>query len=392
MLLGILIATSLLVQTQSSAGTDWRTLLEDGKQAYLKHDYAGSVVQLKAAAEAAAAAAEGDAGVLETLRLLSAVYRDTGDLAQAELVLLQAVERCAPDSLALAATLEQLAAIQRAQGHSDETLATIERAIAIRERITASPRVELARDLTTSALLVYKTDVKKATGQLQRAIHEWDAASPGDPQVLPAIEALAAVYRDGAQYAEAEPLLFRALRMREAATGPGSAEVIAAVDSLAYVEFGLKKFTDAEPLYRRLLALWETHGGPDHPMTALTLDKMAEFFAAQQRYDEAEKAAATALESRLKMHLGSLNQAGRMLLMQAKLTEAEEHYRTAVQIGDLSKAPDEVMDPLLRIYAKILVALKRDGDAEPVEIRIKNALYRKGEREGRRPSPVQPSH
>ena len=91
------------------------------------------------------------------------------------------------------------------------------------------------------------------------------------------------------------------------------------------------------------------------------------------------------------MHLASLNQAGRMLLIEAKLSEAAGHYRTAVQIGDLSKAPDEVMDPVLRIYAKILVALKRTGEAEPVEVRIKNALYRK-EREGRRPSHVQPSH
>ncbi len=396
MLLGsIFVIAGLLFQAQPAPPADnWRVLVEQGKQAYAKQAYADAISRLTTAAELAAAAEDGKDKVFDVLRLLAAVHQGAGNFAEAEQILKKVVEQSRPDSpnVAMAANLEQLASIHRAQGHSEQALAAIDRAVGIREQHADSNRSDLARDLTTSGLLLINLDLRKGAARLQEALREWDTASPGDPQALPAIEALAALYRDGTQYAEAEPLLLRALRIREAATGPDSAEVISTVDSLAYIEFGLKNYSQAEPYYRRLLALWERHGGPDHPMTALTLDKLAEFFAAQQRYEEAEQAANTALAARSRMYLGSLNQAGRMLLMQAKLSDAEDHFRRAVQIGDLAKAPDEVLDPVLRIYAKILTALERGREAESVEVRIKDALFRKGEREGRRPSPVQPSH
>lgn len=92
------------------------------------------------------------------------------------------------------------------------------------------------------------------------------------------------------------------------------------VDSLAYVEFGLKKMDDAEALCRRLLALWERNAVPGHPMVTLTLDKMAEFYAFQQRYADAETYARRATTLRARTHVASLNQNGRILLMQAKLS------------------------------------------------------------------------
>ena len=156
------------------------------------------------------------------------------------------------------------------------------------------------------------------------------------------------------------------------------------------MEFGLKKFAEAEVLYKRLAALWEKNAGADHPMLALTFDKMAEFYAFQQRYEEAEKFARDALALRTKMHVASLNQTGRILLMEAKLEEAENLYRTALQIGDLAEAPDDVLDPVLRTYAAVLRTLKRDDEAAALDARVKDALLRKTDREGRRSSPVTP--
>jgi len=387
-----LMAAGLLVQAAAGTPVDWRTQFESGKQAYAKHDYAEATARLNAAAEAAAAVKDGETGLLDTLRFLAGVYRETGDYAQAERVLDIAARHCGaadPNGIRLAAILEELTVVQRAQGHGDVALATIGKAIQIRESHTDVSRADLARDLTTASALLYKAgEAEKAIAGFERALKEWDAVLPGDPQALPAMEALATAYRDRSQYLEAEPLVLRALRLREAASGPESAEVIAAVDSLAYIEFGLKKFPEAEVLFRRLLALWEANGGPDHPMTALTHDKMAEFFAFQQRYGEAEKSARQALAVRTKLHLASLNQTGRMFLMEAKLAEAEELYQRAVQIGDLAQAPDDVLDPVLRVYAKILRELKRDSEADALELRVKNAILRRADKEGRRPSPV----
>jgi hypothetical protein len=68
--------------------------------------------------------------------------------------------------------------------------------------------------------------------------------------------------------------------------------------------------------------------------------------------------------------------------MQAKIGDAEDLYARAVKIGDLAKAPDDVIDPVLRTYAKILRELHRDKDARPLELRVREAIQRRAEREG----------
>lgn len=375
-----LIVSSALLCCGIAAAADTR--FDAGKQAYARRDYAEAVAQLTAAAETAAESP----AYCEIVRFLAAAYRETGDRDRAEQVLALAVEEHRDAGL-----LEDLATMRRAQGRPQEALTALEEAVEIREARPDATRIELARDRTIAAMLHSKLgNADKAIEAFQRAIREWDLASPGDPQSLTALESLAVMYRDRAAYQEAEPLLERAVRLREAANGPDSAEVISAVDSLAYVEFGLKKFAPAEALYRRLAALWEKNAGADHPMLALTFDKMAEFYAFQQRYADAEIYARRALELRTRTHLASLNQTGRVLLMEAKLDEADKLYRTALQIGDLAEAPDDAMDPLLRTSATLLRTLKRDGEAEKLDARVKAALLRKADREGRLPSPVTP--
>jgi tetratricopeptide (TPR) repeat protein len=369
-----------------------RADLDKGRQAYVQQQYTEALARFDAAEQAARK--DGDAALLvECLRLRAAVQRDSSDAAHAEQSLQQAAVESAKaygdSSPELATVLEEIATGDRAQGRAEPALAAIEKAIKIREAQTGAARAGLARDLTLAAVLHQQAGQEEpAMDLLKRAIQEWSLAQPGDPQCLPAIEALAGIYRDRAQYEDAEPLLQRAVRMREAADGPDTSELIPSVDSLAYVEFGLKKYPEAEGIYKRLLGLWQKNAGAEHPMVALTLDKMAEFYAFQHRYEEAEKAATAALELRAKAYIASLHQTGRVLLMEAKMADAQDLYSRTVLIGDLAKAPDEVMDPPLRIYARILREMKRDDEAAAIEKRIKDALSRKVDHEGRRPAPV----
>jgi tetratricopeptide (TPR) repeat protein len=363
---------------------DLRAMLAAGQQAYTKHDYATAAAKFE---EVTAAAAGSPAIALEALRFLAAVNREKGDLAASESALLRAVDICAaPESYAdlgglrLAAVLEELAQTQRAAGHSDLALKTIGRAISTRSRFPNAPRIDVARDLTFAGLMSYAAgDVDQATGNLLSAIQEWDSASPGDVQSIAALDALAGIYRDQSKYAEAEPLLLRALRLRETMSGPDSSEVIASVDSLAYVEFGLRKLAETETLYKRLLALWVKNAGEDHPMVALTLDKLAEFYAFQQHYPEAQDAASKALALRVRVHIASLQQPGRILVMQSKLDEAEELYKRALEIGELASAPDDALDPPRRTYVLILRRLKRNEEADALQKKIDAALVN-GER------------
>jgi tetratricopeptide (TPR) repeat protein len=385
MLHAVILALAFLAPAAST------TELDKGRQAYARQQYPEALTLFEAA-EKSARAENDPALLLECLRLRAAVQRDSGDPAQADQSLQKAAEEAAKaygeTSPELAGVLEEIATGDRAQGRAEPAMVAVEKAIKIREAQTGPPRAGLARDLTLAAVLHQQADqVEPAMELLKRAIQEWSLTQPGDPQCLPAIEALAGIYRDRSQYADAEPLLQRAVRLREAASGLDSAELIPPVDSLAYVEFGLQKYADAEPLYKRLLDLWQKNAGADHPMVALTLDKMAEFYAFQHRYEEAEKSAIAAMELRSRTYIASLNQTGRVLLMEARLDDAADLYRRTEQIGDLSHAPDDVMDPPLRIYAKILREMKQDRAAAAVEKRIKEALLRKADREGRRTLP-----
>lgn len=359
--------------------TDWKTELDQANKALVARDYQGAAAHFQSALEAGGTPPVNDQAMFDALRGSATVARYQGHLEAAEQSLVKAIEICArthgQSSPELAPVLSELATVQRARGERAEAIASLKSAIGIREANPTFKSEDLARDLTSQALL--ESDRNAARGILIRALAAWETVVPPDsPQLLPVIDALAALARDAYEYAEAEPLLLLALIIRQAALGPDSSELLATLDSLAYVYFGEKKYAEAEPVYKRLLELWQLNAGPEHPMVALTLDKMSEFYAAQERYPEAEQAAFSALELRTRMHMASLNQAGRMLVIQAKLDEAGEWYRTAVQIGDLSKATSQVLDPLLRIYARILDEQKKPEEASAIRKRVIDAVMK----------------
>jgi tetratricopeptide (TPR) repeat protein len=88
---------------------------------------------------------------------------------------------------------------------------------------------------------------------------------------------------------EAEPLLQRALAVREKALGPDHPDVAVALNDLALLYERQGRYADAEPLYKRALAINEKGLGPDHPVVATYLNNLAELYRAQGRYADAEQ-------------------------------------------------------------------------------------------------------
>ena len=373
---------------------DWKAEIELGKKAIAAHDYRAASERFSAALKLAESSPAEVTGRLEVLRACARASLLQGRLEESEQFLSRAAaaaeKECGESSPELASALSDLAAVQRSRGERKEAITSLEKAVAIRTSLPDGKPEDLAKDLTGLGLLQVATGAgDKAKETLQQALAAWEtAAGPDSPQLLPVLDALGGIHRSAAEYADAEPLYLRALAIREASLGPESSELLSSLDSLAYVYFGQQKYAEAEPVYRHLLAMWESSAGPDHPMVALTLDKMAEFYAFQQRYAEAEAAATQALSLRTNQHIASLNQTGRILIMEAKLSEAEDLYHRSIQIGDLAKASDATLDPLLRIEARILRDTDRAPEADALDKRVKDALIRKADREGRRPSPV----
>jgi tetratricopeptide (TPR) repeat protein len=230
-----------------------------------------------------------------------------------------------------------------------------------------------------------------AASYFQIGLGLWGALPNSGLQILTALDPLAQIRRDQNNYKEAEEYYTWALRLREAALGPKDLELISTLDSLAYVLFGQRKYAEAEPVYNRLLALWEMVGGQDHPMVALTLDKMAEFFIEQKRYDTAEPLAQRALFIRSKATIEGLHRTGRVLTGQKKLDEATEVYARAVRIATEAGVPDEDIPGTLRAYALLLRQKQRGKEADAIDKRLREAMNRKTEKEGKRPAPPPPS-
>jgi len=78
-----------------------------------------------------------------------------------------------------------------------------------------------------------------------------------------------------AAYAQARPLIERALMFREGALGPDHPDTAESVNDLALLLKTQGDFAAARPLYERALAIYEKVRGPDHPNTATSLDNLA---------------------------------------------------------------------------------------------------------------------
>ncbi len=80
---------------------------------------------------------------------------------------------------------------------------------------------------------------------------------------------LGSMLREKAIYAEAEPLMRRALTVRENSLGPDHPNVAAILNNLALLLRATNRLAEAELLYRRALAMGEAALGPDHPKVAI---------------------------------------------------------------------------------------------------------------------------
>jgi tetratricopeptide (TPR) repeat protein len=98
-----------------------------------------------------------------------------------------------------------------------------------------------------------------------------------------------AYYLDSrAQYPLAEPLLQRALAIREQQLGPEHPDTATSLNNLAELYRAQGRYEQAEPLLQRALAIWERVLGPEHPNTAASLNNLAEIYLAQSKHEQAE--------------------------------------------------------------------------------------------------------
>ena len=282
-----------------------------------------------------------DLRVLQAVQMLAYLSRVAGDLAATEDWLAEALDCTGRlrgyNSIDVADIRVDIAGVRRLRKNAEGAIASLQEALNKTMFPPPGDRIRAARIATTMGhISLEQKDNERARSQLQLAVQLWNETMRDDPELLPALETLGAMYRDDSNYEAALPLFTRALRIREMSFGAASAELIVGLDNAAYVLFGLKRYAEAEPLYARLLQTWLETAGSDHPMVALTLDKMAEFFAAQKRIAEAGEMARRATEIRARSLAESLRLRARLAAEAGSVGEAERLRKQGAAALDLA--------------------------------------------------------
>jgi tetratricopeptide (TPR) repeat protein len=195
------------------------------------------------------------------------------------------------------------------------------------------------------------------------------------PDTANSLNNLAGLYRAQGKYGQAEPLYQRALAIREQQLGPEHPDTAHSLNNLAVLYDVQGKYEEAEPLYQRALVIWEQELGASHPDTATGLNNLAGLYDAQGKYAEAEPLLERALAIR-EQELGAshpdtatgLNSLAALYNHQGKYREAEPLYQRALAICENILGRDHPTTQSLREnYTFLLRNMGRDAEAKQLE-------------------------
>ena len=178
----------------------------------------------------------------------------------------------------------------------------------------------------------------------------------------------------GGATADAEPLLRRAVAIRELVLGPAHPDLATSLHKLANACDNMGRPAEAEPLYRRVVAIREQAFDPEHPLVAEALGCLGFFLLQAGRRAEAEPIIARSLASYERtigpehpdlalslFHMAWLYQAS------GRAAEAEPLYRRAIAAAEqaLGQEHPRVAD-FLSSLAGLYRVTGRHAEAEPL--------------------------
>ncbi len=214
-----------------------------------------------------------------------------------------------------------------------------------------------------------RADYAAAEPLYRRALKIDEATyGPDHPTVAICLNNLAQLLQATGRLAEAEEPMRRALAIWEKALGPEHTQVATGLNNLAHLLQATGRLTEAEEPMRRALAIWEKALGPEHTQVATGLNNLASLLQATGRLQEAEEPMRRALaideaaygteHPTVAIRLNNLAQ---LLQATGRLGEAEAPMRRAVEILERSLGPDHPRTQLGRANLAALEAALRDA-------------------------------
>jgi tetratricopeptide (TPR) repeat protein len=258
------------------------------------------------------------------------------------------------------------------RGQYREAEPLLKHALLIREEQLEVSHTDVTNSLNNLAAL-YRAQGRYGEAELlyQRALDIAEGQlGASHPQTAASLNNLAAVYESQGRYGEAEPLYRRALRIAEKQLGASHPQTAASLNNLATLYENQGHYGEAEPLYQRALHIREEQLGASHPDTAGSLNNLALLYYNQGHYGEAEpllKRALLIAEEQLggshPQIAGSLSNLAELYRIQGRYGEAEPLYRRAVKVALTSLGPEHPQtQQILRNLLALLSNLYTNGD------------------------------
>lgn len=170
---------------------------------------------------------------------------------------------------------------------------------------------------------------------------------PDHPNLIPFLNNLALFYSEQNRYVQAEPIFQRALEVQEKVLGLGHPDVAQNLNNLAVVYRDQGKWTQAELLFQRALEIRKKILGPEHPEVAAVLNNLGMLYRMQGKYTQAEPLFQRALTIRERVlghdHLDvaqTSNLLAGLYRAQGRYEQAEHFYQRALTINERVLGPE----------------------------------------------------
>jgi hypothetical protein len=194
------------------------------------------------------------------------------------------------DDPLVAVVLSHLGWLAVARERHDEAVSSYRRALAIREARLGPSHSDTLRTLEELAAALFQADAtgEEADALALRAIDAHEAAGRDDAELAGLIATVGWRRYWVGRYAEAEPLLLRALAMQERLLGAGDLATAGTARQLAIMYDHRGFDVDPEPYYRQALASYEQIHDEYHPDVLDAHYRLADYLHRQDRDNDAE--------------------------------------------------------------------------------------------------------
>lgn len=323
----------------------------------------------------------------------------TGEAAQfldRALPIVEQESQLQTDSYVAGTTYAVLAQLRIQQGRMREAQAFAARAITARE---AHVRALAGRDAAPEELAAAYARLARThavAGRVQPAIDAGTRAVAladrgGDSVALAdALMELGNNLRAANRYAEAEPVLVRAVAMAQRTAGAAAPLSVRALTNLGRLQFETGRLRAAEETFERALALETRARGAESGDAAPVLVRIGQTAASLRRYPEAEQTLLRAIALYQRRfgpnHAGlgvALSNLARVYRFTGRADEAEQVLLRAIAIHERAYGAEHQFVAHSRSdLARVYVAAGRFNDALAVATRARQSMERAGETRG----------